>query len=88
MDRDERPLSEGELIDAYRGVSRPDQVPDDLMPGHMHVLHRVGHHPVTLWHRHSGYTVRHPLEVDKAHPAADPRRMTMKTYDNKTLEQL
>jgi len=87
-DRDQRILSEGELIDAYRGTARPDAVPDFLMPGHMHVYHRHGRQPVTVWHRHSGYTVRHPLDVDGAHKKGDPRRETMMTYDKKTLEDL
>ena len=85
---DERPLSEGELIDAYRGVRRNDRVPDDLMPGHMHVDRRANDVRILAWHTHPGYTIRHPLEVAKAHPEGDARRKTLRTYDKKTLEQV
>ena len=89
----DKPLSESQLIDAYRGVRRHDTVPDALMPGHMHVYRRGGgdskfSQRILVWHTHPGYTIRHRLEVGDAHPEGDPRRMTLRTYDKKTLEEV
>lgn len=85
----EEPLTEGQLIDAYRGVRRRDMVPEEhMMPGHMHVQRRPNDDRVLVWHTHPGYTIRHPLDVEQAHAKPDPRRDTLKTADNKKLEDV